>query len=196
MAVVIDIDTQGSLTGKLARIRGSVYGPRAAKYVGSGLAELWRTHLYRKDNDEPNRLGGKRTHFYSRAADSIFFRVEQGGERVRVTAVQRGLRQRFKGGVIKPKAARMLTIPVHPAAHGKRAREHADLVMIKTGEGRGATLILGKKREGSAMLEAYYVLKPQVTQRADPTVMPHEEQIRLAAHDALRDNLNRAMRTA
>src|SRR5262249_29286184 len=44
-----------------------------------------------------------------------------------ITIDQVGVRQRFKGGPIKPVKARALTIPARPDAYGKRARDFNNL---------------------------------------------------------------------
>jgi hypothetical protein len=182
MSLTINITALGDLAPAIEQLKARVSSQGAATLAGHAVAEEWRQHLYEKDRNEPNKLGGARTHFYGRAADSIFFRAKPS--EIRVTAVQRGLRQRFQGGKIVPRNARMLTIPVHPRAHGRRAGEFADLELIKSGQGRGATLMLARIT-GKSVMEVYYVLKPSVFQKADPTVMPQSERIATAGLSAI-----------
>ncbi len=168
-------------TPLIRRIRETVKGSRLQVVIGAAVRDLWSDHLIDKDRSEPNKLGGRRTHYYGKAADSVSFKAVTDGVIVSVSQV--GLRQRLLGGTITPKRAKLLTIPVHPDAHGKRAGEFNDLSFIKTGSGRGATAVLAKTGQGS-LFEVFYVLVKSVTQEGDPTVLPEEREISTTAERA------------
>lgn len=60
---------------------------------------------------------------------------------------------------------------MHPAAHGKRAREFSDLEVVFGAGGR--PVALARKASGKRTLgEVYFRLVKSVTQAADPAVLP------------------------
>lgn len=192
MATIVNIDKQGDLRKVIAAARGVMTGSEAGSVAGYAAANRWREHFYEKDAT-PNRLGGRRTHYWAKAGDSVGFKVL--GKSISITAAQVGLVHRYQGGTIKPKDAKLLTIPVNPKAHGHRAREF-DLQLIRTGKGRGAKFILAKVRGNKKQLEVYYLLVPSVTQKADPTVLPPDGELERAGLNAIQSLTNARLRTA
>lgn len=63
------------------------------------------------------------------------------------------------GGTIRPVRAKALTIPIHPSARGKAARDFSDLFLLRTS--KGAFLMRGGR--GKAKPQLMYVLKKSVT---------------------------------
>lgn len=141
------------------------------KVAGRDVANLLRRHFSKLDNSRANKLGGRRTHFYAQLARSV--RQDISGDTVRVSAINVGIAQRYFGGTILPKNSRWLTIPVSPAAYGKRAREFDSLRYQKTKN--GAALIDNESNK------IFYILVKSVTQKADRSVLPTEEKIRETA---------------
>ena len=138
--------------------------------IGVAVSDLTRDHLYRKDR-EPNRLGGRKTHYYRAAGDSV--NHELTGRGVAVNVSQVGIRQRLEGGVITPKNARALTIPINARAHGKRAREFSDTFILdrsKTGDPETVGIIM--QDLGNGQLDPLYVLRTRAEQAPDPDVLP------------------------
>lgn len=152
--------------------------------MGRAVTNVVMAHFYRLNAERENKLGGKRTNFYSKAAKSTSYKVFDNGAMVSVAKL--GIRQRLEGGTILPKK-KYLTIPVVAEAYGRRAREFSNLVVGRDEHGRLALveaesvtikksrkkkdkgkLVAGEKRGGKVM----YLLVPKVVQRADPTVLP------------------------
>lgn len=180
-SVVIESDTA---TPAIRRIAVNASGRRAYAAMAAAVAEQIRRHLVAKDRI-PNQLGGRRTHFYSGAAQAThWYASERAGE---ISISQDGIRQRLLGGTIRPVHARALTVPVHPLGHGRRAAEFgAELRMVKLeGGGRdGRTvglLVLGRGSDAPVI----YVLRTEVTQDPDPSVLPTDEDMRAEAVSAL-----------
>lgn len=170
----------------LARLRHGIQPERLFPIIGRSATNTVREHLFGLNATRPNQLGGARTNFYAGAARSTQFQIV--GDAVIVSINHVGIAQRYFGGTIRPKVAKFLTIPVHPRAYGKRAREFdlelvfgrkgepialatkASLVTIIRQRGKGeATRKLGGRRG-----EIMFRLVKQVTQQADPTVLPHD----------------------
>lgn len=178
--VVIETD---SATPAIRRIVVNASGRRAHAVMAAAVAEQIRRHLVAKDR-VPNQLGGRRTHFYSGAAQAThWYASERMGE---VSIAQDGIRQRLLGGTIRPVNARALTIPVHPLGHGRRASEFGgDLRLVVLDGGRdGRTtglLVLGTGADAPII----YVLRTEVEQEPDPSVLPTDEAMLGEATSAL-----------
>lgn len=147
-----------------------------------GLNDLFRRHFADLHNAR-HRSGG--TGFYQKASDSVFHRVSKEG--IYVGSEQLGLRQRLHGGTIRPKRSKFLTIPIHPDAIGKRARDSSlDLNVIRTG--KPGVLLLAQTGEGGFFVP-YYLLVTSVRQDPDPTVIPEAAQIWQTVQQSLKDTL-------
>lgn len=105
--------------------------------VGEGVAEALRIHFDRLDAERPNKLGGKRTHYWGQARDSVHSEPTDTGAVVDVTQI--GVRLHFYGGTVTPgkgisfvtgRQTRMLTIPADASAHGRRAAEFQNLEVL------------------------------------------------------------------
>jgi len=90
------------------------------KVAGMAMRNSLITH-FRKKNAKPNKLGGTKTNYWSAAANSITT-PSQSGNRVVCTVTQQGVTLHVLGGVVRPRRAKWLTIPVHPAAHGRSVK--------------------------------------------------------------------------
>lgn len=124
-----------SLTGdaRLAGLRRRIVNQRGVQLVaGRAGRNTTVKHLRDYNRAHPNRLGGRRTNFYAKAADATSFHLV-GDDTVEITSNAIGLALRFHGtdglpgGVLKPVKVQFLTIPAIAEAHGYRAREFSDL---------------------------------------------------------------------
>lgn len=81
-----------------------------------------------------------------------------------------GLAQKVTGGVITAKRKKFLTIPVHPTAHGVRARDYSASI---------APLFMAKgvlaRKEDDKTITPIYALRKSVNQAPWPTALPPEE---------------------
>lgn len=151
--------------------------------MGASVAERIRRHLVERDQT-PNKLGGRRTHFYAAAARQTFWTARD--DEAEVTIAKDGIRQRLLGGVIRPVNAKALTIPISALSYGRRASEFGpELRLVKTGGGADGNtaglLVLGTGINAQAL----YVLRTQVTQEADPSVLPEDDDLLAAAREGL-----------
>lgn len=160
----------------------------AQEVVGHAVSEFIRNHLTRLNKERHRGLymGG----FYAQAADSVSYKVEKAGKSVEInfTANKIGLMQRIHGGTIKPKNAKLLTIPnwkeiAATATH--RATEFQNLFFVKFKSGamaladKGEGTYKGKKVKGGSQkpLRIFYWLVKSVHQKPDPSVLPDDKQI-------------------
>lgn len=181
VSLTIKIDDQA--TPLLRGLPTDLERQKIQAIIGRAGVNVIRKHLFTLDRLRPNELGGRRTHFYGRAARSTNFSTDK--KSVNISINQQGFAQRFFGGKISAVNSKFLTIPAHRKAHGRRAKEFDDLevafgkrgpvalvqrrqtTLRKTGKGR---LAKGKRIGG----KVFFWLKESVVQKADPTVIPTE----------------------
>lgn len=84
------------------------------------------------------------------------------------------LRQKVKGGTIRPKKAKALTIPLTREAHGRRARDYESFTGRKlfTIPGGKALFESVPESAGGSKLRAVYALRKFVTQDPWPGALP------------------------
>lgn len=173
----------------LLRLSEGVKRPDVRKVMGRAIATDLRKHFTKLDQERPNQLGGRRTHFYGQVRRGVQQPELVAGDGVRVDINHVGIAQRYYGGRIKRADGGLLTIPVHPEAHGKRAREFDDLYAVYFDDGSGLLARPNADSRSDAIGEVYYRLVHEVEQKEDPTVLPPEKQLQQAALDAGEDYL-------
>lgn len=181
-AAIIATDTA---TPAIRRLPIEAKSRRAYAAMGASVAELIRRHLVEKDQT-PNQLGGRRTHFYAAAAQQTFWTAAE--DHAEVTVAKDGIRQRLLGGTIRPVNAKALTIPIAAEAYGRRASEFGpELRLLKSNGGPDGNtvgvLVLGE----GVNAQALYVLRTLVTQEADPSVLPEDDDLMAAAREGLEE---------
>lgn len=172
------------------------------KGIARGVSQLVTEHLFSYDRSHPNRLGGKRTHFYGEAARSVTSDFDESSATIRID--KQGLRQRWLGGEIRPKK-KLLTIPSIAEAHGKVAGEFSDLNLIifpkasaESGAAVGALVEAdrteikksrrkagGFKAKGERGGRVVFWLHRFVRQDPDPDVLPTDAQIAQRASETV-----------
>jgi len=210
--IAIKIDISDQATPVIRAIGRAVRPDSLNPIVGRSAVNTFREHLFGVDRARPNALGGSRTHFYAAAARGTHFDVLPDGVMLSVNQV--GIRQRVVGGTITPKKAKYLTIPARAEAHGKRASEFNDLVVVFGAGGRPVALarasqsLIGHKRDkvtghvtgatkrGSAGGEILFWLRKSVTQQADPSVVPYMELVAQRIGRDVEQHINRAVMRA
>jgi len=182
-----------AVRSQLAHLTSLAEHPRPILVAASGaVAKLLRQHFAERDK-EPNRLGGRRTHFWAKVAQSTSVGEITDQQGVVVISDPR-FAQKFFGGVIKAgksissktgKPTRSLAIPVAPEAHGLRPAQLEDkgIKLFVLGSEFGVGLLAGqmpgrKSRKGApGAIKVFYVLKTSVTQAAAPEAMPPRDTI-------------------
>lgn len=191
-----------SATPSLQALLRQVRGPAGLKVAARGLSNVARDHFDDLDRTRPNRLGGRRTHFWRAVRRSVQAPAVRGSAGV-VGINHVGIRQRIEGGVIRPVRRKFLTIPARSEAYGRTAREFSNLHFEITDQGpalveslvtrirlgragkngqRGAVKSLGES--GGAVM---FWLVRKVTQKPDPNALPSDAALADGAVQALRD---------
>lgn len=200
MSLSVDINDQ--VTPLLKQVEGAVRTDRMNAEVGRSVVNRVQAHFFKLDQERPNALGGKRTHFYSSAAKSTQFTAS--ADQAVVSINELGIRQRLEGGPIAPVRGKYLTIPAIAEAYGKRAREFSNLHLIyRRGEpialveGQATTVKHGKKgykATGAVGGKVFFWLRKSVMQKADRGVLPSDEAISSTASQAATNFLMRLLK--
>lgn len=163
--------------------------------AGAGVQTLLQGYYSAKNAAEPNRLGGKRTHFWDTVGRSVSVPRRNGSTEVVVGITDKRIAQKVHGGTIRAKRVKFLTIPIHPEAHGHRAATLAD--------GLGVRLFVRKDKDsGRAFLSAnwsgrltdFYVLKRSVTQKPWHGALPEQHKIEMVVEVEFNAWLNEQLR--
>ena len=106
--------------------------PRQAQAINKNIAQritnLTKRHLKKFDRENPNQMGGKRTHFVGEMGDSVTASHDALSAKASIAHI--GFKQRLLGGEIKPVNGKYLTIPAIMEAYGKSAREFDNLTVL------------------------------------------------------------------
>jgi hypothetical protein len=205
----------GAVRDALQRLNKGINQPVFGPIIGRAGSDHDKHHLIDYNNAHPNRLGGKRTNFFTKAGRSVLFAVSSNSVDLiipeRTSVPHRGIAQHYFGGVIKPVNGKLLTIPAIPETHGRRAREFDNLELIGSRrhgflalvERQSTDLKFGRKRkDGTRSVKAtgqrggrvMFWLVPQVTQRPNPDVLPTSEALGHAVRGPVLDHLHQQIR--
>lgn len=186
------------LTPALALLRGQARNPRGIMAAASrAITNLFKKHLRMLQRTRPNKLGGKRTNFWNQLAQSVNVPSLTATSAV-ISISDPRASHKHTGGVIRAKRAKMLTLPVAPEAHGRRASVLEGELGIKLfllRRDTGAPLLVGHIA-GEQGLKVYYALKQSVDQPPDPPegILPPEADIKSAALGAAQSALKRQLK--
>ena len=173
----------------LSAWRETVAPERLHAVLGRAYANLLQEH-FRTRNAQPNAKGFPRTNFWSDVAKRTGFDSADADGATVVIADPRFALRLF-GGVVRPRSAKSLALPLVPEAAGRSPREFADLFVLRS-------RILGRAflatRESSGALRLLYLLAPSTNHTADPAALPDDARTSAAltatAESFLRRNLS------
>lgn len=185
----------GAARNRLNAIAEVVEHP--ADMLAEGAVRVERTlrgHFSERDK-RGNKLGGRRTHYWAAIANS----TAVGEVTDRQADIEIGdprFAQTLYGGVIRAKTPwpfsgfLLLTIPVHPAAYGRRAsvlKRELGVKLVFIGSAQGG--VLGTFAKQAAEDQVYYACVPSVDQAPDPDALPAGEVLEAEALQGAEDYL-------
>lgn len=160
--------------------------PRTLLQAGArAVARDVQRHFRRKD-EVANKLGGRRSHWWSKAAQAT--QVASVTDREATVSIsQPGVGLHYQGGTVRPVEAKALTIPIHAEAHGRRAATLENilgrkLVRIRKKDS-GTTFLADRVSEDT--IRFMYVLKASATIPKDPNALPTEQELQRTAAQAM-----------
>ena len=213
-----NINVTDGITNDLQRLAVEVEAPQIREAAGLAGVEEVKAHVTKLDAERPNKLGGKRQHFFAQAAESALW-LEQGADVIIDVPEPLGLRQAIQGGPIEPgEGKKYLTIPAIAEAYGHRAREFDNLrplfrrvagkveafalaeapqqeVKIKDGKVRKGALkgMVVQRSLGGATIKTaptiFFWLVKAVNQTGDGSIAPDEAAVAGRAMVAVRQYL-------
>lgn len=132
--LTLTLTPQDDARPQFARVVRSLERGDLRRVMGRAAAAVLRKHFSLRDQ-EGNRLGGKRTHFWGQVRRSVQQPELIGGDGIKIAINHVGFAQKVFGGVIEPVNGDWLTLPARTESYGKRAREFDDLhfVFFRTG---------------------------------------------------------------
>lgn len=141
-----------------------------------------RAHFRRRDT-VGNQLGGRRTHFWQAMADSVSSR-RSGVGRVLISVTDPRFVQKVYGGTVVPKnGPKALTIPVNPAAYGRKASVYEQetghklfVIVWSSPHGNSIGALCAKTDPAGKLFEVIYLLMAKVNQKADPQALPDRDE--------------------
>lgn len=177
MSLIIDIDL--SQTRVLSDWAGPVTASEA-RAISADLARLVQRHLRTRDASNAHTYpdGGRRSHFWRKAAESVTFSADADGIVVSVT--HQGVRLRYAGAPdgIRPVNAKALAIPAHGDAYGRTPQEYTmatnrplDLVVFKA-HNKVALIDLFSHHADHEYKVMFWLVKKTKPIKGDPTVLP------------------------
>jgi hypothetical protein len=171
MSITVTIDlTEARLLSDFA---GPVT-PAENKAIAAEEARLVQRHLRARDASHAHTYpdGGRRSHFWRKAAESVTFATDSEGLTVSVT--HQGVRLRYAGAPkgIGPVNAGALAIPASAEAYGRLPREFPDLRIVVF-KGKNKAALVQKPAEGEYLGKVmFWLVKRTKPIAPDPTVIP------------------------
>jgi hypothetical protein len=193
--IVIKLES-GTARNQLQGLSKLIEHPREILAAGAvaGRRALQR-HFSEKDK-AGNKLGGARTHFWGDVGSSTQL-GEVSDRQANIDIGDSRFAQRLYGGPIRAKRPwpgsgfLLLTIPVNPLAYGRRAsvmQRETGIKLSFVGSARGG--VLGHFAAHASEDEVYYVCVPEVTQPADPSALPPDDELEQTIVDAAQGQLS------
>lgn len=200
--IALSITADDSISPDLRRLLRTLdpAGP-VGKILGRAAANELRRHFRALNGKRANRLGGPRSNFYSRVAETVNApRVVPGAVVVQISHPH--IAQRLFGGTLRPRKAKALAVPVDATAYGVYPRIYPGTLAFIPARGKGETkgyLVDGEMRtvtrgenEGTERAapkpggRLLYVLRGSIVQRADPSILPDQAVMHAALDRATR----------
>lgn len=200
--MILNVNIQGDVTAETRALLASVRSGDGLRAAARGVAAETRDFYAGLEQTRPNKQGWPRQHFWSAVRRSVNNPVLQSPTTAVVSITHAALLQRVRGGYLRPGVGRKyLTIPAIGEAYGKRAREFHNLrfgfaenrfgnLAPALVEASATRVAFGRRRQdgtrkvtpGEAVGgKAFFWLVKKVYQRADPTALPTEGQLAVAA---------------
>ncbi len=161
-----------------------------ADAAARGVSNLVVDHLRARNASASHREGFPQTGYWSKAAEATV--TERQGCVARVVVRAPGIRLHRYGGTVRPTSGRSLAIPARAEVAGVWPREYAQ----KSGSGlflwwpKGRQAGALARREASGHLTILWWLVGATHHKEDPTVLPDEARLKVAASDAALDALD------
>ena len=186
------------IVGKTKRPEGMM------RVAGRELGNQLKKHFRRRDEDSPNHLSERRSHFWLEIGRSVNDPQLESPTMVSVSISDPRFAQKLFGGTIRAKEADALTIPVEERAYDRRAdtfeRETGlKLFIVKIGGTKANNLenaVLAVSDPASPNhITVEYLLTKSVDQKADTEALPEKAKLESAIIARCQKALDRELQT-
>lgn len=154
------------------------------KVVGVAAEGELRAWFIRRDNENPNKQGWPRQHFWQRIRRATAFDPSRTTtDTATITVSDPAFAAKLQGATIRPTEGRkFLALPMNAEAYGKTPRDGLipGLFFLRSTAANGGFLVQhggGAFDDRSANLVFFYRLVPQVTVPKDPEALPPLDQL-------------------
>ncbi|GEP46467.1 hypothetical protein [Brevifollis gellanilyticus] len=174
MSLTISVKTTDTATPVLERLQRALTDrTKLNEHIASAAEAGTRTYLRKiaqERHGTANRMGATPTGYLVKRAELVKGQGTKDGAVITFTGA---IFRRIAGPVtIRPKAKKMLAIPMRAESYGKRPAQFNDLFVYRAGQGRA---FLARKA-GEGRLHFYFLLKSVVTLPQDRTLAPSDEE--------------------
>lgn len=161
------------------------------EHIGERASELTRSHLVaiaQSRHKTAQKLGATPSGFWGQGAEKTTSVAD--AEKATVTINQPGIgRAAHDVDILPGGGKKYLTLPAIAAAYNKKATTVPDLtMMIRWKDGQRRAIALGQK--AGEQFTVWYWLVKSVRQKQDRTLLPSDEEFRLAALAGIRDSID------
>lgn len=172
MSLTVSIE-KNDVTGQMLDAAGPVTR-RESKAMAAEVTRLVQRHLRTRDSYNAHRYpeGGRRSHFWRKAAQSVTWDTDPDGITIAVT--HQGVRLRYAGAPqgIAPVNAKALAIPATGEAYGRSPREFPDLRVVVF-KGKNRVALVRKPADGELLgTVMFWLIKRTKPIAPDHTVLP------------------------
>lgn len=168
MSLIKVFKVRDGITPTLADLRKELGGLGIHQVLGQALLDEVQRHLESRNEDSPNKLGGRRKNFWSTMAEGSTMTAATDYAEVQMP---RPMRQKFYGGTIRPLPPKKgLVFPIAAESYGMTYGEYKD-------------------SHGGKVPKGLFAFVRYVTQAADPRALPTDDALATAAFGAVENNL-------
>ncbi|HRR34011.1 MAG TPA: hypothetical protein P5026_07935 [Kiritimatiellia bacterium] len=195
MSVTVQIDVDNVAAARDLFAAAGPVTPAEREAVGAELARLLQRHLRQRDASNAHAYpdGGRRSHFWRKAAESVSFKTD--ADSVTVSVTHQGAALRYAGapdGIRPVNAKAALAIPAHGSAYGRLPGEFSDLRLVVFKSKNKAALVRKPKKGGHLGQIMFWLVKKTKPIIGDKTVLPSENVILGLAAMRIRNMRSRA----
>jgi hypothetical protein len=193
--IALDISIiRDEVSPALRRLTDALQDERLLPVFARSVENAMRDNFDQLEETRPNKLGGKREHYYSGARKLTEFKID--GNTAYVFTTQVGMRLRYFGGTVEAgknisaysgQPTKYLTIPANAEAYGHVAADFGDLEVLW---GRKGPYALGRverrtiaRTDGTfgvskaLSTEVMFWLTPSVNIPSDVTMLPETDKV-------------------
>lgn len=178
------INISESVSPTLRRLVNSLRGGQRTEMQAAAGVEVQRVTadhiaaLQRKPGSFAAKFGAPTSGWYQQAAEKVAAAsaLTANADEAVLTINHPGFTRAFRSVEIRPRTARALALPIHPAAFGHRAAELWDRLGLFIPKGKRvicATI--------GGVVTPLYLLVGSVTQKQDRSLLPSDDQFQAAA---------------